>query len=254
MNKRQHLVLLLSLLSLPAATASAAEEFPAVLAWSQRAVLSAPVSGVLGKVAVSPGQQVEEGQPLLQFDQRPFESAVRDAQAQVHKHRLLRAEAMRELERTRELYERTVISSHDLQLAEIAYAVADSDYTSAVADLDKANLHLEYSSLRAPFAGIVLEVPVTAGMTVINTQQATPLVTLARHRPMHALAQVPGVSAGGVSTGQAASVIVNGNRYAGTLTYRSAEPDSSGVYTLTFAFDPGQSVLGAGLPARVEIE
>jgi RND family efflux transporter MFP subunit len=235
------------------ATTAVAGEFPAVLDWSQRTVLSTPVSGVVSTVAVSPGERVTAGQLLLQFDQRPFESALQDARAQVRKHGLQRDEARRELERTRELYERTVISVHDLQLVEIDFAVEESDYTSAVAALDTAKLQLEYSTLQAPFAGLVLGIQVSAGMTVINTQQATPLVTLAQDRPMHALAPVPAAALNDLAAGQAVIVIVNGKRFDGKLDKLAAEPDSSGQYLLSFSFDPGESGLRAGLPARVRI-
>jgi multidrug efflux system membrane fusion protein len=233
-------------------TTAAAAEYPAVLDWSQRAVLSTPVSGVVDAVAVSAGERISAGQRLLQLDQRPFENAMRDAAAQLRKHGLQRDEARRELERTRELYERAVISVHDLQLGEIAFAAAESDYISAVAARDAARLNLEYSTLKAPFDGLVLGVDVSAGMTVINTQQATPLVTIAQDRPMHALAQVQAAVLADLVAGQAATVTVNGSRFAGELHRPGTEPDSSGHYTLTVSFDPGDSTLRAGLPARIE--
>jgi multidrug efflux pump subunit AcrA (membrane-fusion protein) len=184
-------------LCLLASNAVAAELLPAVLDWSQRAVLSTPVSGVVSQVAVHPGESV---------DQRPFDNRLKDARAQQHKQQLQRDEARREVERTRELYNRRVISTHDLQLAEIAFATADSDYTSAVTALEDARLRSEYSRLHAPFAGVVLAVDVSAGMTVINRQQATPLVTLAQDHPLHALVQVPGSALSGFHAGQTARV------------------------------------------------
>jgi len=235
------------------ALATAAADYPAVLDWSQRAVLSTPASGVVTAVSVGTGERVTAGQSLLQLDQRPFESALADAGAQLRKHKLQRDEARRELERTRELYERTVISVHDLQLEEIAFATAESDLTSTVAALDKAKLQLECSTLHAPFAGLVLAVDVSAGITVINTQQATPLVTLAQDRPMHALARIDAATLTGIVPGQAATVSVNGTRYAGRIGDIGAEPGSGGRYTLTVVFDPGEPALRAGLPAAVEL-
>jgi multidrug efflux system membrane fusion protein len=245
--------LLLFLLLCQLAAPALAEDFPAVLDWSQRAVLSTPVSGIIHRIAVHPGQQVQAGQLLVELDQRPFAIAVREAQAQVHKHALQRDEARRELQRTRELYDRRVIAVHDLQLEEIAAAAAESDYASAVAALDTARLRLEYSTVQAPFSGIVTEVPVAAGMTVVNTQQATPLVTLVQNRPMYARVQLPGALPGGLRPGLAATVIVNDTRFPGKLAQTGAEPDSSGRFAMVVSFDPGETPLGAGVPARVEI-
>lgn len=238
-------------LCLTALTATAAD-YPAVLAWSQRVVLSTPVSGRVTAVSATAGERVSAGQVLVQLDTRPFESALRKAEAQTRKHQLNRDEANRELERTRELYERTVISAHDLQVQEIAFASAEADYASALAVLEAARLHLEYATVQAPFAGLVLEVAVATGETVINTQQATPMVILAQDRPMTARAQVPADAIGTLLPGQATTVQVNGQRYTANVMQVGAEPDDSGHYAVRVAFDHGDTVLRAGLPARIE--
>jgi membrane fusion protein, multidrug efflux system len=235
-----------------AALSASAAEYPAVLAWKQRVILSTPVSGVVTSVPAVAGERVREGQVLVQLDKRPFESALRKAEAQAHKYRLNREEAKRELQRTRELYERTVISVHDLQVEEIAFASADADYASARAELETAQLHLGYATVQAPFAGLVLEVSVAPGETVVNTQQATPMVTLARDRPMTARARVPAEAAGALSPGQSATVKVDGKTYPAKVVQIGAEADASGRYELTVSFDPGDAALRAGLPASID--
>ena len=239
------------LLYLLCSTAGAAR-YPAQLDWSQRLVLSTPASGIVTATPVVAGVHVAQGQLLIQLDERPFRTAVRDATAQAHKHKLNRDEAERELDRTRELYDRRVISKHDLQLQEIAFAGAESDYTSAQAALDAARLRLEYSSIRAPFSGLVLEVAVAPGKTVVNTQEATPMVTLARNHPMWAVARVEQADLGRLSVGQPASVEVSGQIFKGKVARLSAEPDTSGRYTLVVSFEPGDSLLRAGLAAYIE--
>jgi multidrug efflux system membrane fusion protein len=233
------------------ATAAPAEDHPAILDWSQRVILSTPVSGVIESVPAVAGARVTAGETLLRLDQRPFETALADAGAQLRKQELLRDEARREVERTRELYERRVISVHDLQLGEIAFAVAQADYTSAVAALNSAKLQHEYSTLRAPFDGRILAVHVSRGMTVINTEQATPLVTLAQDRPMHAVTRVDAATLAGLAPGQAATVTVNGTRLPGRIHTLGAEPDADGQYSLAVAFDPGDGTLRAGLSATL---
>ncbi len=234
------------------ASGAGAAEYPAVLDWTQRVVLSSPASGIVTAVPAISGERVGQGQLLVQLDERPFKSAQREAEAQAHKHKLNRDEAERELQRTRELYERTVISVHDLQVQEIAFASAEADYASARAVLDAARLHLEYARIQAPFAGLVLEVAVAPGETVINAQQATPMVTLVQDRPMAARAQVAADAIGNLSPGQDATVKVAGKSYPGKIAQVGAEADESGNYALRVTFEPGNSVLRAGLPARIE--
>jgi RND family efflux transporter MFP subunit len=233
-------------------TTVSAARYPAELDWSKRLVLSTPVSGIVSATPVAAGAQVDKGQLLVQLDERPFRSALRDATAQLHKHALNRDEAERELERTRELYERRVISVHDLQLQEIAFAGAQSDYESAQAALDAASLHLEYSSIRAPFSGLVLELAVAPGETVVNTQEATPMVTLASNHPMTAVARIEQSDLGRLAPGQPATVDVGGKRYSGKVVRLSAEPDTSGRYTLIVSFEPGDASLRAGISAHIE--
>ena len=235
-----------------AAMSANAAEYPAVLAWTQRVLLSTPVSGVVTSVPAVAGERVAEGQVLVQLDKRPFESALRKAGAQANKYRRNREEAQRELQRTRELYERTVISVHDLQVQEIAFAGADADYASARAELEAAQLHLEYATVKAPFAGLILEVSVASGETVVNTQQATPMVTLARDRPMVAQARVAAAAAGALSPGQSATVEVDGQTYPAKVVLIGAEADASGRYELSVSFDPGDAALRAGLPASID--
>jgi RND family efflux transporter MFP subunit len=237
-----------------AAMSTNAADYPAELAWTQRVVLSTPVSGVVSSVPAIAGEHVSEGQVLVQLDKRPFESALRRAEAQAHKFRLNREEAERELQRIRELYERTVISVHDLQLGEIAFASAEADYASARAQLEAERLHLEYATVQAPFAGLVLEVAVAPGETVVNTQQATPMVMLARDRPMTARARMPAGETGTLSPGQNATVSVDGQEYKGKIVRIGAEPDASGRYELSVSFDPGDAALRAGLRADIDTD
>ncbi|MDX1696854.1 MAG: efflux RND transporter periplasmic adaptor subunit [Thiohalobacterales bacterium] len=244
------LMAMLSLLT----TAVQAADYAAVLDWSQRAVLSTPVSGVIAEVNVRAGERVEPGQTLLRLDQRRFESVLKNREAQQRKFRLQRDEARRELERNRELYARTVISAHDMQVAEIAAATAEAEYASAQAALEVARLDLEYSELRAPFAGIVLDVPVSAGMTVINAEQATPLLVLAQPRPMLARVRAPLESLPELTETGRATVRVDGKNYPVTLAFSDAEPDAEGRYGVAFRFDPGDASLYAGQPAELSSE
>lgn len=243
-----------SLALLLAGAAANAGEYPARLDWSRRVTLSTPVSGIVETVNVTAGERVEAGRLLIQLDERPLRTAVQSAEAQLHKQKLLHDEAKRELERTRELYERTVISVHDLQLQEIAYASAQADLESARARLSSAQLRLEYSRLHAPFAGLVLALEVQPGETVVNRQRAYPMAVLAGERPMIAQASLDAAALQGLAAGQSAGVVIGGRRVTGTITHIAGEPDENDNYLLEVSFEPGERPLRAGLPARIVIE
>jgi hypothetical protein len=105
----------------------------------------------------------------------------------------------------------------------------------------------------APFAGLVLEVAVAPGQTVVNTLQASPMVRLARARPMTAVAKVEAEALAGLSAGQAATVKVDGQRYPGKVLQVGAEPDADGRYAVQVSFEPEETLFCAPAGAPIPI-
>lgn len=180
-NKVVANVLLLALMAVApmAPMAQAAGEAYGVLQWEQKAALSVPVSGVVEAINVVQGQRVAKGAVLLSLDKRPFQYRLQSARSRMAQFAPGRDEARNELQRAEELYERTVLSQVELDQAKIDFAEKDARYQEAGADVDQAELDLEYAELKAPFDLIVLKSHVVVGQTVINRLQATPLVTVA---------------------------------------------------------------------------
>lgn len=207
-----------------AAVPVVAAEVAATVEWARRVALSTPVSGVVEAVPVQTGDAVEQGDVLVRLDPRPLEAAVRRARARVDRTRPARDEAKRELERSQQLYERTLLSKHDLQLAEIEYAAADAEHREAQAALDQARLDLEYSVVRAPFAGYVLERSAEVGQTVVTRLEARPLVTLAERGRLMARAEVAESAAAGLERDDEVAVMVDGRRYPGRVRSVGMEP------------------------------
>ena len=199
MIRMRHLVFLLA----AAAATAQAQDVDATLDWSKRAALSTPASGIVRELAVAPGQRVEADALLGQLD---------DRRAQVTRLKLTLEEAEREYERAMELYERTVISERDRQLAEIALSVARAEHAAATAELTRARVDLEDTRLTAPFAGVVVGVHVTPGETNSNDQAVTPMVTLASDRPMLARAWVSQDVQAGLALDREVGVRVGGRR------------------------------------------
>ncbi len=194
-----------------------AAEYEARLAYARPLPLSTPVSGVVSRVEVRPGQIVQQGELLMELDQRLFNARVKRARAQVEKTRQERDEALRELERTQEMFDRTLLSMHDLQVVQVEAASATAAHQSAQAALEEASLKQEYSSLLAPFAARVESVDVQPGQTLVHRFQAAPLVTLVPIAYQRALARLDIDQAYALQPGQAASVIVNGEVFPGEV-------------------------------------
>jgi membrane fusion protein, multidrug efflux system len=235
--------------------AAGAVELSGELDWANRVTLSIPFTGRMKQVAVQPGDLVDAGQELLRIDTRIVTARAAQSRAAVKRLDLQRAEAKREWERARELFERTVLSVRELQLAEIGYHVADADYQAARAALVAAEVELENLQPTAPFAARVLAVHVAPGQAVVNTQQATPLVTLAAPDRMLARAAVNAAQAADLAGAQAVTVRVGNRSFEGRVVHVGAEPlgpERPALYAVVAEFAvPADAVLRAGQSATL---
>lgn len=256
---RKSMITGLCLILLPAlsagGTASAATAIDAELIWAQQVRLGTPVKGVIERIEVEAGQQVAAGQLLLQLDQRPFLTRIQARRAQLRKLAAVRAEARREWERAQELYDRTVLSDHELQVAKDAWIGADADYRQAQADLKSAQLELEYSSLKAPFAARVLRRDAEVGETVVPELQPAVLLVLADSTRMRARARIGAQQLAGLKIGTAVKVTSQGRTFAAHIASLSLEPQRTAAqaprYLLEAEFPAADARLLAGQAAEI---
>jgi multidrug efflux system membrane fusion protein len=241
-----------------AAGAAGAADLPARLDWGAPVQLSTPASGVIAAVPVVPGQRVTRGTLLVELDSRGFQARVDRARAVLEQARQDRDEALRERERTLELFDRTLLSVHERQLAEVAAAAARAAHARARAELTEAELELEYSRVTAPLDGRVLAVPARVGETVVSRLQARPLVVLAPLDRMQALARIPADDLPALQVGDPVAVTVAGQRHAGRLEGLTLETAGSGDaprvrLEVGFAV-PADAVLHPGQAATLHTE
>ncbi len=234
--------------------AASAETLDARLHWQQRVALGTPVSGVIAEVAAVPGRRVAEGAVLLRLDVRPLQARVDGLEAERIARVEDRDEARRERDRTLELYERTLLADHDLELAKIALATAEATLKSTEARLTQARWELEHSQIRAPFEAWVVRRNAEPGQTVISNLQAEPLVVVARAGVMLARAMVDAGRISALRAGQVVGVSVAGRAYRGRVQHIGLEPAADGRYAVDVQFDSGEQLLRAGLPARIELQ
>lgn len=192
-------------------------ELKAELDWARRVELGTPVKGVVRDIRVQAGQRVAENEVLLQLDQRGFQSRVIGLKAQVMHFKAELAEAGREQERAIELYDRTVLSDHELQVAKNNLIAAEARYQKARADLVQAELDLEYSSVRAPYDGVIVTRHAEVGQTVVPDLQPVILFVLADAHHMLAKGRVSASEIAHVSIGKEAVVKIDGEEYTGRI-------------------------------------
>lgn len=233
---------------------SMAGELAGVVQWAQRVELGTPQSGIIVEIPVRAGDSVKKGQRLLQLEARGLQARVRRAEAEFSTAAKELEEGQRELERAKELYERTLLSDHDLEQAKIAFANTRGRHQAARATLIEARLDLEQSTIHAPFDGVVLQRNAEVGQTVVSTLQSVPLVTMAAtHRLLvHAEATLPQL--GSLAVKQQVEVAVNGKRFKGEIVLIGLEPlpgTGEPRYALQVEFATEGSTVRVGQSAKV---
>ena len=228
------------------------------LEWDRRLELSTPVSGVVSAVPVQQGQRVAKGDLLVELDQRLFLARLAQAEALLEQARQNRDEAVRELERTRELFDRTLLAVHDRQLAEIGAANARAAFRSAEAELTQARLDLEYSRITAPFDAWVVQVTAVAGETVVSRLEAPTLAVVVPAGRMRARVLLDQAQIAPLQIGAAARVQVQGQDHPGTVVGLGLESEPGiaerPMYVLEVGFDtPADRLLRPGEPAQITL-
>lgn len=160
---KRHLLLLILLIS------------PALQAMQ----LGLPVAGVVKQVHVQEGQKVKKGQKLVSMDQGALHAGREAARARASYLQLNMDEAQREFERNEELYDRGQIADREYQQAQVTYARARSELSTAKARVAEVEQELRYSTLRAPVAGTVKRIMTFPGQALSNRLEITPLLELA---------------------------------------------------------------------------
>ncbi len=244
--------LLVGLLLLASARA---DPLPGVLRLAEGLPLGLLESGVIAEVAVRPGQRVERGALLLRLDGREFEARVAAARARLADAKARDAEARRELERARELYERTLLSDHERQVAANAATSARARRDRARAELRLARLARERSRLLAPFSGVVTRLRAAPGMAVRNDFAVTPLLRLVDETALRVEMIVAERRLASLPPGRELNLLLGKRRLRGRVAARERMADAgASLYRVLIVPESLPDDARAGQPVRVEIE
>ncbi len=215
------LLCLLALLALSPAMAATVDGW---LAPAEPVPVGAALAGRVARVRVTPGQTVKEGDVLVELDNSVWVAERDAAQAHLKQADGARDEAGRERKRTQDLFDRTLISEHELNLARNAYAAAAADRSRVYAALADARQRVVWSSVVAPFAATVAEVPAYAGQAVSNTCGVQALVTLVPSGELRVIART-GANVR-VYPGQALALSVDGESLQASVQAVTRETDA----------------------------
>jgi len=119
----------------------------------QSVELRAQVSGYLDQIKFTDGQLVEKGQLLFVIDQRPYQAALEKAQADLAVQESRQELAASDLVRATKLLAAHAVSQEEYDSRAQTARETQASVGSAKAALRTASLNLEFTEIRAPFAG-----------------------------------------------------------------------------------------------------
>jgi RND family efflux transporter MFP subunit len=146
------------------------------------------VDGRLTQIRVKSGDHVKAGQTLMSIDPMHQVAMVESQRATERQKKALYDYNTSENERQRKLFEAGITSRDVYEQAQQAYGNAKADYESAVEARKTQEEQLAYYTIRAPFDGVVGDIPVHVGDYVAP---ATMLTTVDENKDLEAYIYVP---------------------------------------------------------------
>lgn len=171
-----------------ASTAQNASGFDAVVEAVRQTVIAAQVPGAVVQLDVKVGDRVSAGQLLLRIDARAADQNAAAGDAQVQAARASLEVATKDFERQKQLFKQNYISQAALERAESEFKSTQAQVNAQRAQSGAARTQSGLHVVRAPFAGVVAEVPVSLGDMAMPGR---PLLTLYDPSALRVTAAVP---------------------------------------------------------------
>jgi len=184
-------------------------EYVATIKSRRSATLQPQVSGSLTEIDAKSGDRVKGGQVLMQIDPRQQQATVESQRATERQKKALFDYNAIEVERQHKLFDAGVTSRDAYDQAQQAYQNAKADYESAVESRKTQEQLLAYYTIRAPFDGIVGDIPVHVGDYVTTS---TMLTTVDENMDLEAYIYVPTERTRDVRMGQAVDITGNNGK------------------------------------------
>ena len=151
--------------------------------------VKALINGEIVGVHFKEGQYVNKGDLLYKIDPRPYEAALRQAQANLAKDTAQAKKAREDVKRYKYLIDEGLVAVKDYDQIIANDEALDATLKADVAFVETNRLQLEYTSIRSPISGIAGNILVNTGNVVKAND--VPLVTINQVNPIYVTFAVP---------------------------------------------------------------
>jgi RND family efflux transporter MFP subunit len=146
--------------------------------------LVARVQGFLDKVAYKDGAAVKKGDLLFQIDKRDYEISLEIADAAVVQQEALLLQANADLKRKEDLVKTAAVSVASLDESRAKRDSTQAALAQAKGQVEQAKRNLEYTTITAPFDGVVSARLVDPG-AMVGSGSPTKLATIVQVDPIY---------------------------------------------------------------------
>lgn len=181
--------------------------FDGVVEAVRQTVIAAQVSGAVVALPVKAGDVVKQGQVLARIDARAAAQNSAASEAQVVAARSALDVATRDVERQRQLFKKQYISEAALERAEAQYRATSAQLKAQIAQASAANIQSNFYVVKAPYDGVVADVPVTLGDMAMPGR---PLLTMYDPAALRVTASVPQTALARMAAGQPVKIELPG--------------------------------------------
>ena len=122
---------------------------------TRQSTVSAQISGRVKAIFFDVGDRVSKGQILLKIDEREADQALAGSRAQLSQAQAALQNARLNYERSQELFKQKFISQAALDKAKSDYEMAKAQAEASEAGAQQSALAQSYTSVIAPYAGVV---------------------------------------------------------------------------------------------------
>ena len=221
----------------------------------------ARVDGQIVAVNFREGQAVRKGDVLFRIDPRPYEAALRQAEANMLRDAAARDQARSQERRYQELLDKNFISKEAYAQIRTNAATAEATAKASQAGFENAKLNLEYCTVAAPLDGYVGRALLQAG-NLAKANDANPLVVINQVKPIYVnfaipeqtLGEVRRLMAQGPITVEVPSPTVPAESIRGRLIFvDNAVDTTTGTIRLKGEFQNADSALWPGQFVNVSV-
>lgn len=222
------------------------------------------VAGELRRITVETGDEIRQGELIAEIDPRDVRNAFEQAEADVGVARAEVTTATTQRKRVDSLAKAGVVSSQDLENAQLAETNARAQLLKAETNLRLAREKTGDVTIRAPITGTVIEKTVEQGQIIAsasgNVSGGTTLIKMADLGSVQARALIDEVDIGRIAPGQPASVTVEaypGRTFRGTVTKiepQAVVEQNVTMFPVLVRLENPERLLKTGMNAEVSVD